>query len=140
MQPRLRHIALRVKNLEKSALFYQQVFGFKRVGHQELPIGAAVYLSDGVINLALLNYFGARGAASADATSSVGTDHFGVQVEDMHATRALIEAAGGEFYFDLGDEKTGNFERKFKDPDGIVFDISRHGWIGTDGTTTPDAD
>jgi catechol 2,3-dioxygenase-like lactoylglutathione lyase family enzyme len=140
MQPRLRHIALRVKNLEKSAQFYEQVFGFKRVGQQQLPIGAAVYLSDGVINLALLNYFGARGAASADAAGSVGTDHFGVQVDDMDATRALIEAAGGEFYFDLGDEKTGNFERKFKDPDGIVFDISRHGWVGTDGTTIRDTD
>ena len=25
------------------------------------------------------------------------------------------------------------FERKFKDPDGVIFDISKHGWQGTDG-------
>ena len=31
-----------------------------------------------------------------------------------------------------GSEREGNFERKFKDPDGVVFDISHHGWIGTD--------
>ena len=27
----------------------------------------------------------------------------------------------------------GNFERKFKDPEGVIFDISKHGWQGTDG-------
>ena len=135
MQPRLRHIALRVRNLEASAKFYETIFGFNRVGHQELPIGAAIYLSDGVINLALLKYYGQAGAASENAATTVGTDHFGVQVEDIDAMRKVIESAGGTFFFDFGDEKKGNFERKFKDPDGIVFDISRHGWIGTDGST-----
>ena len=32
----------------------------------------------------------------------------------------------------LADEREGNFERKFKDPDGVIFDISKHGWQGTD--------
>jgi hypothetical protein len=32
----------------------------------------------------------------------------------------------------LGDERHGNFERKFKDPDGVIFDISAGGWQGTD--------
>ncbi len=31
---------------------------------------------------------------------------------------------------DLGKSKEdANFERKFKDPDGIVFDISEKGWL-----------
>ena len=42
-------------------------------------------------------------------------------------------SAGGTFFFDLGEERHGNFERKFKDPDGVVFDISQNGWVGTDG-------
>jgi catechol 2,3-dioxygenase-like lactoylglutathione lyase family enzyme len=138
MPPRLRHFALRVRNLDASAEFYQKVFGFKKVGNEEISIGAAVYLSDGVVNLALLNFFGDEGAATKGAAGSAGSDHFGVQVEDMAATRALIESAGGSFYFDLGDEKKGNFERKFKDPDGIVFDISQHGWLGTDGRSFSD--
>jgi catechol 2,3-dioxygenase-like lactoylglutathione lyase family enzyme len=138
MKPRLRHIALRVSDLEASAKFYEGVFGFERVGREEIPIGAALYLSDGVINLALINYFGEEGAATADAAGSVGTDHFGVQVDDIDTMRETIEASGGKFYFDLGDERKGNFERKFKDPDGIVFDISRHGWLGTDSRTTPE--
>ncbi|MEW5420346.1 VOC family protein [Amorphus sp. 3PC139-8] len=138
MRPRLRHIALRVQDLEKSAAFYQEIFGFERVGQEEIPIGAAVYLSDGVINLALIKYFGQEGAATEDAVGSVGTDHFGVQVDDIDAMRNRIEELGGRFYFDLGDARKGNFERKFKDPDGIVFDISHHGWLGTDSRTMPE--
>jgi hypothetical protein len=35
------------------------------------------------------------------------------------AAIARLEAAGGQFFFDLGnDAEKGNFERKFKDPDG----------------------
>jgi hypothetical protein len=38
----------------------------------------------------------------------------------------------GTFFFDLGnDQEKENFERKFKDPDGIIFDISKKGWLGT---------
>jgi predicted enzyme related to lactoylglutathione lyase len=85
----------------------------------------------------LLNYFGQEGAATKDAVGTAGSDHFGIQVDDMAATQALIESAGGSFYFDLGDERKGNFERKFKDPEGTVFDISRHGWLGTDGRDFP---
>lgn len=140
MKPRLRHIALRVQDLEASATFYETVFGFDRVGREEIPIGAAVYLSDGVINLALIKYFGQEGAAAEDATGTSGTDHFGVQVDDIDAMRDVIEKAGGEFYFDLGDERKGNFERKFKDPNGIVFDISHHGWLGTDSRQHPGDD
>ena len=38
--------------------------------------------------------------------------------------------AGGEFFFDLGDPDDDDFERKFKDPNGIIFDISQGGWGG----------
>jgi hypothetical protein len=44
-------------------------------------------------------------------------------------TQKKIEALGGEFFFDLGnDAEKENFERKFKDPDGIIFDINWKGW------------
>jgi predicted enzyme related to lactoylglutathione lyase len=131
---RLRHFAVVVRDLEKAAKFYEGVFDLKRVGEETLDIGAAVYLSDGVINLALLKYAGERGSGLADAGKFVGAHHFGFQVDDIAAAQKRIEAAGGTFFFDLGDdpEKT-NFERKFKDPDGIIFDISRKGWLGATG-------
>ena len=97
---------------------------------------AAIYMTDGVINLALLNFTGAAGSKASDikeGASFVGAHHFGFQVDDLAETQKRIEAHGGKFFFDLGDERHGNFERKFKDPDGVIFDISKRGWQGTDG-------
>ena len=132
---RLRHIAVVVKDLDKAAEFYSQVFEFKKIAREDLEIGSAIYMSDGVINMALLNFKGKGGTAASDLkedSTFVGAHHFGIQVDDLVETQKRIEAAGGKFFFDLGDERHGNFERKFKDPDGVVFDISRHGWMGTD--------
>ena len=131
---RLRHFAVVVRDLDKAAAFYESVFDLKRVGEETLELGSAIYLSDGVINLALLKYKGERGSGLADAQGFVGAHHFGFQVDDIGATQARIEAAGGTFFFDLGeDQEKTNFERKFKDPDGIIFDISRRGWLGASG-------
>ena len=133
---RLRHIAVCVKDLDKAAKFYSEVFEFKRIAREDLPIGSAVYMSDGVINLALLNFKGSEGSKASDLKNPsgfVGAHHFGFQVDDLAETQKKIEAHGGKFFFDLGDERHGNFERKFKDPDGVIFDISKNGWQGTDG-------
>jgi predicted enzyme related to lactoylglutathione lyase len=130
---RLRHFAVCVSDLDKSAKFYGEVFGMKRHGREDLPIGSAVYMGDGTINLALLNFKGDKGHDFGDKPEGqIGPNHFGFQVESMKDTQARIEAHGGKFFFDLGDERKGNFERKFKDPEGIIFDISENGWVGTD--------
>jgi len=129
---RLRHFAIVVRDLEKSAGFYEGVFGLRRVGAETLDFASAIYLSDGTINLALLNYHGKRGSGLDDAKNFVGAHHFGFQVDDIAEVQKRIEAAGGTFFFDLGDDQEKeNFERKFKDPDGIIFDISKTGWQGT---------
>lgn len=131
---RLRHFAIVVRDLEKAAEFYEQVFDLKRVGRDDLEFGSGIYLSDGVINLALLKYKGERGSGLSDAASFVGAHHFGFQVDDLAEAQRRIEAAGGKFFFDLGhDAERENFERKFKDPDGIIFDISKKGWLGATG-------
>jgi predicted enzyme related to lactoylglutathione lyase len=133
---RLRHFAVVVSDLDKAAAFYENVFELKRVGRDDLDIGSAIYLSDGVINLALLNMKGKAGSAAsglAEGSVFVGSHHFGFQVDDIAETQKRIEAHGGKFFFDFGDEHRGNFERKFKDPDGVIFDISKYGWQGTDG-------
>jgi predicted enzyme related to lactoylglutathione lyase len=133
---RLRHFAVCVKDLDKAAEFYANVFDLKQVGREDLEIGSAIYMTDGVINLALLNFKGKAGSKASDlkeGTTFVGAHHFGFQVDDLAETQQRIEAAGGKFFFDLGDERHGNFERKFKDPDGVIFDISKRGWQGTDG-------
>lgn len=128
---RLRHFAVVVRDIEKAAAFYEKVFDLKRVGRDDLEMGSGIYLSDGVINLALLKYKGESGSGLKDAANFVGAHHFGFQVDDLEATRKRIEAAGGKFFFTLGKTKDdANFEMKFKDPDGVIFDISEKGWSG----------
>jgi predicted enzyme related to lactoylglutathione lyase len=134
---RLRHFAICVRDLDKAAAFYESVFELERVGREDIEIGSAIYMSDGVINLALLNFAGSKGNDLKDPKTAVGANHFGFQVDDLAETQRRIEEAGGTFFFDLGDARQGNFERKFKDPDGVVFDISEHGWVGTDGRREP---
>lgn len=136
---RLRHFAVCVRDLEQAANFYERVFDLKRVGREDIEIGSAIYMSDGVINLALLNFAGKKGNDLESPIGAVGANHFGFQVDDIKETQKKIEAMGGTFFFDLGNERKGNFERKFKDPDGVVFDISEHGWVGTDGRKKPAA-
>src|SRR6185295_11426727 len=67
---RLRHFAVCVKDLDKAAEFYAKVFDLERVGREDLEIGSAIYMTDGVINLALLNFTGAAGSISASRSTT----------------------------------------------------------------------
>ncbi len=99
---RLRHFAVCVKDLEKAAQFYVNVFDLKRIGREDLEIGSAIYMTDGVINLALLNFSGKAGSKASDikeGTAFVGAHHFGFQVEDLAETEKRIEANGGKFFY-----------------------------------------
>ena len=53
---KIRHIAMQVPELEKAAAFYEGVFELKRAAKVESPIGNAISLSDGVVNLTLLHF------------------------------------------------------------------------------------
>lgn len=129
---KLRHIAVVVKDLERAAKFYETVFDMKRVGRDDLEFASGIYLTDGTVNLALLNYKSSKGSGLSNAATFVGAHHFGFIVDDMADAQKRIEENGGEFFFDLGnDAEKENFERKFKDPDGVIFDVSKTGWVGT---------
>src|SRR3569833_616542 len=99
---RLRHFAVCVSDLEESAAFYENVFELKRVAREDLDIGSAIYMSDGVVNLALLNFKGSEGSKASDLKNPsgfVGAHHFGFQVDDLVETQNKIEATGGKFFF-----------------------------------------
>ena len=130
---RIRHIALVVKDLEATADFYEKALGLARSEMSEGPTARRIYLSDGYVNLALLQYKSETGSDLKDPSSFVGIHHLGFQVEDLPEQQKKIEDAGGEFFFDLGKPDDENFERKFKDPNGIIFDINWKGWAMTDG-------
>lgn len=133
MPARIRHIALVVKDLEATADFYEKALGLKRSEMSEGPTARRIYLSDGHVNLALLQYKGETGSGLKNPSDFVGVHHFGFQVEDMEKQQKQIEQAGGKFFFDLGKPEDDDFERKFRDPNGIIFDINWKGWVLTSG-------
>ena len=123
---RIRHIALAVQDIDKTADFYEKAFGLTRSEKSEGKTAWRVYMSDGEVNLALLQYKGEEG--SGVPAGWTGIHHFGFQCEDLPAQQKQIEKAGGKFFYDLGEPEDEGFERKFRDPNGIVFDINWKGW------------
>jgi len=126
---KLRHIAITVPDPEKAAGFYIRAFGLARVGATDWHGARGVYLSDGVMNIALLTYkkeefAGARGCGY------VGAHHFGFIVDDVEETRRAIEAAGGRHWMGEPVHGSGFYEVKYFDPDGGAFDVTGNGWTG----------
>lgn len=133
MAARIRHIALSVKDIDATADFYEKAFGLKRSEKAEGRTAWRVYMSDGEVNLALLQYKSEVGSGLKDPSEFVGIHHFGFQCDDFEEQQKRIEQAGGKFFFDLGDPDDDDFERKFKDPNGIIFDLNWKGWQLTRG-------
>jgi catechol 2,3-dioxygenase-like lactoylglutathione lyase family enzyme len=128
---KLRHIAISVPDPWKTAEFYIQAFGMRKVGETDWANARGVYLTDGVVNLALLQYK-TEEAAGARGRDFVGVHHFGFWVDDVPSSRQAIEAAGGRHWMGEPVDGTGFYEVKYHDPDGIAFDITANGWVGAD--------
>jgi len=124
---KLRHLAIAVKNPEKAAKFFEEAFGMSVVGKAM----RGVYLSDGTMNVALLN-FGEEPVPGFETEKGYeGIIHFGMWVDDTDETDRKIRAAGGS-YMTGRFEKDPNvfYEVKYKTPEGIVFDVTANGWKG----------
>jgi len=130
---KIRHIALSVPNPEKSAHFYEQALGLKRVGEGHSPMATVIYLSDGYLNLALIRYESDEMAGKERGKDYVGVHHFGFKVDDVGEAERRVEEHGGVFFMDQPpDQKNMYYEKKFRDPDGIIFDLTHLGWVGAD--------
>ena len=117
---KIRHIAIKAENQEKTADFYKHTFGMNEVwrGPVRSDGHRAIYLSDGYINVAILPARGGR----------EGIDHFGFQVEDMEQTLGRAGAAG-----EKGERETKPRDGRFAevgvhDPVGTPVDVSVKGW------------
>jgi methylmalonyl-CoA/ethylmalonyl-CoA epimerase len=126
MNSKLRHIAISVPDKEKAARFYEETFGFKRVSESRV----ATRLSDGVMNITLLQFENDEDAGDERGKDFVGLHHFGIWVEDIETMKRAIETHGGKSHAGPTAHVPENAEHKFRDPYGIVFDISTHGWDG----------
>jgi lactoylglutathione lyase len=115
---KLRHVALIVEDPESSARFFEQAFDMKRAGKAR----RGIYMSDGTINVALLR--------KEDDKERIGIYHFGMWVDDLEAAEKKVVEAGGEYLAGRPTSPDSFYEAKYRDPNGIVFDLTHSGWAG----------
>ena len=133
---RIKHIALTTQNPDKVAAFYKDALGLQEI--RRSPNGA-VFLTDGYINLAILNWKTEKDAdVGANGPNYNGIHHFGFEVENLdEACEKLQTAQGKQLTQKDGLDRAmapgshRNFEMKWAGPDGVVIDISHTGWDGT---------
>ena len=132
---KLKHIALSVKDPEATAQFYEDAFDLKRVGEVNSALAEGIYLSDGTINIALLLYKSDEMSGYVEGEDERGKDwegihHMGFLVENVKETERKIEEAGGKYLMGRPDGPEPNtfYEIKFRDPQGVIVDVTHLGW------------
>ena len=137
--PKIKHIALSTQDVEKTAKFYIETFGMKEVGKVNDPGTRGVFLTDGDINLAILNFKTDAAAGIERGKGFSGIHHIGFQVESLEGIAARLTEAGSRRRHDVeqalgvGANTEGNVEVKYNGPDGVMVDVSESGWVGTSG-------
>ncbi|HXJ78276.1 MAG TPA: VOC family protein [Candidatus Methylomirabilis sp.] len=147
--PKIKHIALSTQDVEVTARFYIEVFGMKEVGKIDDPGTRGCFLTDGDINLAILNFKNDTAAGVERGKGFCGIHHFGFQVESHDAIAERLHQAGARRREDVeqalgvaipsrdggprsgGRQPHGNVEVKYTGPDGVMLDVSETGWLGT---------
>ena len=83
--PKIKHIALSTQDVEGTARFYIEVFGMKKMGTIDDPGTVGCFLSDGDINLAILNFKNDQAAGAERGRGFSGIHHIGFEVESLEA-------------------------------------------------------
>ena len=124
---KLRHIAINVDDLEADADFYTKAFELEEVGRAGSLTNGAIYLSDGVMNVALIK----MADPNFPNYNPRGLNHIGFVVTDLDASIDRAEQAGAVAMVDRNHRDAGaTWEMKMKMPSGVAFDLSDHGWPG----------
>ena len=134
MASKLRHIAISVRDPEATAKFFEQAFGMTRAGNAQ----RGIYMTDGIFNVALLNFGDEPIAGMEGGKNPIGLIHFGMWVDSVEESDKAIKAAGGSYL--TGRKETGPnvyYEVKYKTPEGIIFDVTESGWKGAVKDVTP---
>jgi catechol 2,3-dioxygenase-like lactoylglutathione lyase family enzyme len=139
--PKIKHIAISTQDVDKTAKFYIDVFGMKQIARVDSPGATGYYLSDGDLNLAILNFKNDAVAGVERGRDWNGIHHIGFEVESLEEITEKLAAAGSKPRDDVnealgvghGRRYDGNVEMKYSGPDGVMLDVSETGWVGTSG-------
>lgn len=147
------HIGIQVRDVERSARFYEDCLGLERVArwsmsqpyvqkvvgyHPDVTLEIALLSIPGSeMFLEILEYQGVDGTPVDPATANPGTAHFCLFVDDLDMLYADLVQKGVEFVSELQTPTAGPNEGGrlvyMKDPDGIRVELVQTK-VRSDGT------
>ena len=142
---KIKHIAIATQDAAKTAKFYVDVFGLKQIAELDGDNAKVFYLSDGNINVAILDFQNDQVAGAERGKDYSGIHHIGFEVESLEEIAKKMEAADSKPRDDInqalhigmsggmGGPHASNVEIKYSGPDGVILDVSETGWVGTRG-------
>ena len=137
----IKHIAIATQDADKTASFYKEVFGLREIAKLDNPGAKGYYLSDGNINLAILDFQNDQVTGPEYGKTFSGIHHFGFEVESLEEIAEKMTAANTAPREDINQAlgvgapgaRNANVEVKYGGPDGVIIDVSESGWVGTRG-------
>jgi catechol 2,3-dioxygenase-like lactoylglutathione lyase family enzyme len=122
---RIRHVAIYTEHHQKTARFYQTIFGMKKIttgmtdekGNYDRSRG---HISDGIIGLALLQ---------RQAGTRSGLDHFGFEVESAEIVLGRLRGSYPDLRVATSLEHVPFSVLRIQDPAGTHIDVSQKGVV-----------
>lgn len=122
----IKHIAIKVDDLEAATKFYEEVFGFRQLKTGSRDGHISRHMTDGTIDFAIMKYESEDTPEAQLAGAGPRIYHFGIEVADRAAFAEKIRQAGGEIL-----SKPDANALKFRSPDGTVAEIVVRGAFKT---------
>ncbi|MFM9970905.1 MAG: VOC family protein [Burkholderiales bacterium] len=125
MAGKLRHLGISSSDPQRTADFYINAFGMRKIGEINPDhVGAAgIYLTDGVMNITIIKFKTDDYAGEDFGKDFVGLHHIGFHVDDHATSRTAIEAAGGKYMWPGGLD-----HQKYRDADNLIIEVSAEGF------------
>ena len=119
----LDHVALAVRDVERSARWYADVLGFKRE-HEGMWDGVPIFVGNGAAAIALFPVRDKAGSTSRDH-APVRTLHFAFRTDRENFLHAQDELKKRAIPFDFQDHEISR-SIYFRDPDGHEIEITTY--------------
>lgn len=145
MTVRLRHVAIAAADPDTSAKFFVDVMGWEIAGKIDSRNARGYYVTDGHINIALLNFKNIPAAGKEFPEGYAGLHHIGFQCDDIDELVDRFENSGYAPRHDVNlaqglgkNPNKDNAEYKMAGPENVMIDVSERGWVGTESYRKPE--